>query len=214
ALSDGSWSITTNKLADGSYSITATGQDQAGLPIAPGVFPIVAATGTGTNVLTIDTVGPRVVGADFDRFTGTVTLSFADDRTGVLLQTLGDSANFAFNNQLARPLGKYIIGAIAVSPGTGAGEQTVTLSIVNTFRGTPLNSRQLRGFFQIIAHAESVVFPSGIQDVAGNALDGEFYGPTSASGNGVPGGEFIANFNNFHNIHNPPATVLGIPHPN
>jgi hypothetical protein len=50
--------------------------------------------------------------------------------------------------------------------------------------------------------------------VAGNALDGEFYGPGSASGNGIPGGDFIANFNNYHNITNPPATVIGIPHPN
>ena len=215
ALSDGSWNITSNRLADGTYAITATGQDQAGLPIAPRAFPISVVTNGGPNVLTIDTVGPRVVNAFFDRFTGTVSLTFSDfGGTGLLQEGLVDSANYAFNNQHARPLGKYIIGAINVTSGTGTGDQTVDLSIVSTYRGTPLTRRVLRGFFQIIAHSASVLNTSGIQDLAGNGLDGEFYGPGSASGNGIPGGDFVANFNNFHNIINPPATVIGIPHPN
>ena len=56
--------------------------------------------------------------------------------------------------------------------------------------------------------------PSGIRDVAGNALDGEFYGPQSASGNGVPGGNFIANIAAFHNTTFSPGTIIGTPHPN
>src|SRR5262249_11411352 len=118
------------------------------------------------------------------------------------------------NNQRSRPLGKYIVNAIAVTPGSGSGDQTVSLDIVSTTRGAINPSRLLRGFFQIVAHAASVVLPSGIQDLAGNALDGEFYGPASASGNGVPGGDFVANLNDFHNITQPPATVIGFPHPN
>src|SRR5262249_24775339 len=158
-------------------------------------------TGTGSNVLQIDTAAPRANTASFDRFNSTVVLAFSDyGGSGLLQQSLQDAANYVFNNQAARPLGKYIIGAISVSPGSGAGQQTVTLQIVTTNRGTPVPSRLLRGFFQIIARSASLLNPSGIQDVAGNALDGEFYGPNSASGNGVPGGDFVANFNNFHNI--------------
>ena len=152
--------------------------------------------------------------AAFNRFDGTVSLTFVDDRSGLLLQTLIDSANYAFNRQHAEPLGKYIIRAISVTSGPLANEQTVILALTTTYRGRPLPHRALRGFFQIVARSASVLNPSGIQDVAGNALDGEFYGASSASGNGTPGGDFVANFNNYHLITNLPATVIGYPHPN
>lgn len=70
------------------------------------------------------------------------------------------------------------------------------------------------GYFQIIARAKSVLLKGGIQDVAGNALDGEYYGPTSASGNGVPGGDFVANVTAIHNGNSGPITIIGVPHPN
>ena len=50
--------------------------------------------------------------------------------------------------------------------------------------------------------------------MAGNALDGEFYGPQSASGDGVPGGDFIANIAAFHNTTFSPGTVIGTVTPN
>ncbi len=216
ADSDGSWNIQSNvALPDGTYFITSTAQDQANLPVNPQASAVIVATNGGPNLLTIDTKGPRIVNTMFDRATGTIVFTFDDaGGSGVLPETIADAANYAFNNQLARPLGKYIVGAINVSPGPQPGEMTAFLTVESTSLGRPLPNRVLRGFFQITAISASVVDPSGIQDLAGNALDGEYYGPFSASGNGIPGGNFVANFNNFHNIINPPATVVGFPHPN
>jgi hypothetical protein len=75
--------------------------------------------------------------------------------------------------------------------------------------------RQIKGgAFVFVVHAASVLRPSGVQDLAGNALDGEFYGLNSASGNGVPGGDYVARLVAFHNIVRPPRTIIGVPHPN
>ena len=40
---------------------------------------------------------------------------------------------------------------------------------------------------------------AGIQDVAGNALDGNFYGPFP-TGDGLAGGTFVAQISTFHNV--------------
>ena len=49
---------------------------------------------------------------------------------------------------------------------------------------------------------------TGIHDVAGNALDGNFYG-TFPSGDGLPGGNFAASIDTFHNnIVLPPVPFL------
>ncbi|MDR3635120.1 MAG: Ig-like domain-containing protein, partial [Isosphaeraceae bacterium] len=214
ADANGNWSVTSIHLADGSYTIAATAIDSAHQTTTASTVPIAVVSNGGANVLTIDTVGPRVTDVSFNRATGTVSLTFADDRSGLLLQSLIDSANYAFNRQLARPLGTFIITTINLTPGPNANEETATLSIASTSKGQTLSSALLRGFFLITARSKSVLNPSAIQDVAGNALDGEYYGPASASGNGIPGGDFVANLNNYHNITNPPATVIGFPHPN
>ena len=66
-------------------------------------------------------------------------------------------------------LGRYIVTDITVAPGATAASNDVTV----VFNNGAFNHG---GWFRIIARAASVVMPSGIQDVAGNALDGEFYG--------------------------------------
>jgi hypothetical protein len=205
ADSSGNWSITSNHLADNSYTITATAVDQFGKATTTAPVPIQTAANNGP--LVIDTVGARVTGLTFDRLTGTLVFTFLDDRSGMLTQSLNDAANYVFNNQRARPLGKYIVTSITTTGNpSGAGPQNVTI-IIN-------HGRLLRGFFQITALSKSPEKPSGIQDLAGNALDGEFYGAGSASGNGVPGGNFVANLNDFHHFVFPPFTVIGFPHPN
>lgn len=40
---------------------------------------------------------------------------------------------------------------------------------------------------------------TGIQDLAGNALDGNFYG-SFPSGDGLPGGNFVATVSTFHRV--------------
>jgi hypothetical protein len=213
AGSDGAWSITSNHLADGSYAITATATDQFGITTAGPV--------TIVPNLQIDTVGPRITYAAFDRLTGTEFFTFQDtlaDGTtpggsGPLAQSLSDAANYYLNRVHApKVLGRYIVTDITVTPGATPASEDVTV----VFNNGAFNHG---GWFRIIARAASVLMTSGIQDVAGNALDGEFYGQQSASGNGVPGGDFVANIYSQHQNtpgfgYSGPLTIIGYPHPN
>jgi hypothetical protein len=214
AGSDGSWNIrSTVALANGSYAIKATAVDQFGVTTT--AAPVVI-----TPDLLIDTVGPRITAAAFDRLTGTVTFTFQDFQqdgvtpggSGLLVQSLSDAANYSLNRVLARPAGTFIVTSITVVPGATPESDNVTVVFNN---GAPIKG----GYFQIIARAESLLRFSGIQDVAGNPLDGEFYGPQSASGNGVPGGDFVANIKDIHQGtlgfgYSGPLTIIGTPQPN
>src|SRR5439155_27382530 len=112
AGSDGTWSITSNRLADGSYRITATTVDRAGVIIAG---PIQVVTGAAQGGLIIDTVGPGVVNLQFDRLTGRVSLTFQDDRSGMLTQSLLDAANYALNRQPKRLAGTFIVTTLGLA---------------------------------------------------------------------------------------------------
>ncbi|MGO9811845.1 MAG: beta strand repeat-containing protein, partial [Isosphaeraceae bacterium] len=214
ADSAGSWNIKSIvALPNSSYTITATAVDQFGVTAT-------AAPVTIVPELVIDTVGPRITDAAFNRLTGTATFTFQDFQqdgvtpggSGLLVQSLSDAANYSLNRVLARPAGTFIVTSITVTPGATPGSDNVTVVFNN---GAPIKG----GYFQIIARAESVLLPAGIQDVAGNALDGEFYGQGSASGNGVPGGNFVANIKDIHQGtlgfgNSGPITIIGTPHPN
>ena len=202
---NGNWSLTSARLADGSYTITATAVDQLGQTASS---PTQILPSFPEGPLVIDTVGPRVVDVNFQRLTGRVFITFQDDRSGLLSQSLLDSANYTFNKQNQRLPGTYIVTVLSVSGGpNGTDPQTVDV-VIN-------GGKKIRGgYYSITAYAAGVLKTSGIQDLAGNSLDGEFYGPGSASGNGIPGGNFTANIDAFHNKILPPATVIGIPHPN
>lgn len=205
ADANGNWTIASSLLGDGSYVVSATAVDQFGHTTAGPVAISTSATG---GPLVIDTVGPRVTNEHFDRLHGVVFLTFQDDRAGMLLQSLGDAANYSFNKQIAKLSGTYIVTSLPITGGANPTDpQTVGVVINN---GAPIRG----GFYNIVARAASVLRRSGIQDLAGNALDGEFYGTGSASGNGVPGGDFVANIDAFHNLIFPPKTVIGFPHPN
>jgi hypothetical protein len=201
----GNWSITSSQLADGSYNISATAVDKSGHTTAG---PVVISTSATGGPLVIDTVGPRVIDAFFDRLHGVVYLTFQDDRSGMLPQSLTDAANYTFNKQHQQLPGRYIVTSLPTVGGflpTDPVTVSVTINDAQRLRG---------GSYFIVARSKSVLLPSGIQDLAGNALDGEFYGPSTASGNGVPGGDFVANLKSIHNVVSPPATVIGTPHPN
>ncbi|MFO0890701.1 MAG: Ig-like domain-containing protein [Isosphaeraceae bacterium] len=213
ANSDGAWSITSNLLSDGSYAITAQAIDQFGVTTTPTPVTIVPA-------LVIDTIAPRMTYAAFDRMIGTAYYTFQDylpdqhtpGGTGPLVQSLEDSANFSLNRVHTRPPGTYIVSAITVAAGTTVASNDVTVVFNN---GSPLKG----GYFQLIARSKGAPLPLGIQDRAGNALDGEFYGQQSATGNGVQGGDFVANLKSLHGNtpgygYSGPLTVLGYPHPN
>jgi hypothetical protein len=208
---DGSWNIrSTVALANGDYAIVANAVDQFGVTKSA---PVVI-----TPFLLIDTVGPRITNAAFNRLTGTVTFTFQDfpqsatsGESGLLVQSLSDAANYSLIRLNARPAGTFIVTNIIVTPGATPGSDNVAVVFNN---GAPIKG----GNFQIIARAESALLRSGIQDLAGNALDGEFYGPQSASGNGVPGGDFVANVTDIHQGtpgfgNSGPITIIGTPHP-
>jgi len=218
AGSNGSWSITSDLLADGSYTITASAVDQFGITTTTDQ-PITTNVGGG-NTLVIDTVGPRITNAQFSRLNETIFFTFQDfpqsatsGESGLLLQSLSDAANYSLNRVLARPAGTFIVTSISATPGATPDlpvDVTVVFNNGHSIRG---------GFFSIIARAESVLLHSGIQDLAGNAWTASFYGTASATGNGVRGGDFVANFKDIHQGtfgfgYSGPVTIIGYPHPN
>jgi hypothetical protein len=79
--------------------------------------------------------------------------------------------------------------SITITPGAAATDPEVVSAVFNhghTVRG---------GRYTIVI--DSGVGDSGIHDVAGNALDGNFYG-VFPSGDGLAGGDFVASIATYH----------------
>jgi hypothetical protein len=96
---------------------------------------------------------------------------------------------------------RFLVTSITVSPGTAVGPQLVTVQINN--------GKSLRGgdyLFKAISVSPTNL--TGIQDIAGNALDGEFYG-FFPSGNNHVGGDFVAEVDALHNKIFAPKSVVG-----
>lgn len=197
ASSDGSgaWSITTNLLADGKYTIQAREIDPSGNLIATTtILP-----NSGQGPLVIDTVGPRVTSLALDRLHGQINVGFSDNLSGLDPAELNNSANYRFGRRHVRSK-VYQVTGISTTTSADALESSVILTI-NRGRG-------LRGgsyLFTILSGSGA----TGVRDVAGNALDGEFYG-TFPSGNGRRGGDFVAVIDTIHHTIYPPRSVIGI----
>jgi Bacterial Ig-like domain len=201
----GSWSVTsTSALADGAYTITVYASDH--------FDPSNVVSTTLPQTLVIDTVGPRVTSVVFTPKGGYVTVTYQDygaannAGSGLNLATVQDPSNysFAFVSSPVRgykPPARWLLGPITVSPGTTAGAQTATILING---GTPIRG----GVYQFKITSASLAALGGVQDLAGNALDGEFYG-TFPSGNNVNGGDFVARLDSIHNRVFAPQTVVG-----
>ncbi|WP_406699414.1 Ig-like domain-containing protein [Singulisphaera sp. Ch08] len=186
----GSWRITSPPLADGTYSIVATAVAQNGVTTATSVLP----------PLVIDTVGPTVSSLQFDPLHGQLFVGLQDNRSGLDQRGLHDGANFVFTKAGARP-GRFLVTRLNVSPiVSGTSPQTVTV-VVN-------GGRLLRR-----GQYAMTVLSRGLQDIAGNALDGEFYG-TFPSGNGIPGSNFAARLDRIHNRVSAPKPFTTTASPN
>ena len=111
AGSDGSWSITSNFLADGKYVITAHAVDQAGFTTATTQILPNATQG----VLTIDTVGPKVTALSFDRVDGQIDLTFQDSLSGMDQAEVIDAANYQLT-KLHTLRGRYLVNVISATP--------------------------------------------------------------------------------------------------
>ena len=200
----GAWNVTSNvALPDGAYTITVYASDHYnGSNLVSIVLP---------QTLQIDTVGPKVVGTVFTPLSGYALVTYQDYGGWADLRggpEPGDRARpeqlrFAFVSSQVRgykPPTRWLIGPIATSPGTTSGPQAATLLING---GTPVRG----GVYQLkIASASRS--PAGVQDLAGNALDGEFYS-TFPSGNNINGGDFVARLDSIHNRVFSPQTTVG-----
>ena len=168
-------------MADGVYSIGVIATDASGHTVAVAFVP---------EPLVIDTVGPKVVGLRFNRPKGQIFATLADDRSGLDQLALVDGANYQFGTSPPRnSTGKspYFVTSLATTVAAQpTNQQTLTIAI-NKGHALP------KGLFLLtIDSAGGGGSPAGngLRDVAGNALDGEFYG-SFGSGNGRPGGNFV-----------------------
>ncbi len=202
--SSDAWSITSSMaLSDGSYAITAQATDSSGHTIS-NMTTIVSS-------LVIDTVGPKVTNIYFDRIHGQVQITFQDfggvgnAGVGMNQSTVVDANNYAFSLIYSpfnpKRVPRFLVTSITVSPGTQTGAQAATV-VIN-------HNRYLRGgHFLFTARSVSPTNLTGIQDIAGNALDGEFYS-YFPSGNNHPGGDFVAEIDAEHHKVYAPRSVIG-----
>jgi hypothetical protein len=153
----GTWQITASHLSDGTYTISA-----GFTPAGGGATQV-----TPLTQIVIDTVGPRITAASYNRKTGQVTLSFSDPM-GLDAARLTNPAFYVTRS------GK---GVLTVSKLQQVGGNEVTF-VVSKGRTHPTT-------------ITLDVVSGGIRDVVGNALDGEFRG-TFPSGNGQAGGDFVS----------------------
>ncbi len=203
AGSDGSWNIRSGvPLADGHYKIIATAVDQFGK----------TATASPTVVtpdLFIDTRGPVVTGVVFNRMNGQVGFRIQDPNqaSGVLLASLLDASNYEFTKVHAQKNfpGQWIVTNVTATPDPSYPN---TYDVAVTFNG----GRAIAGGFYLFRLRDSTSGSSSVRDIAGNHLDGEFYG-SFPSGNGVNGGDFVAEFQTYHNKIFAPQTIIGTSNP-
>lgn len=182
ADASGAWRINSIPLPDGSYSIVAKTVDASGNTSATATLMPNADRGP----LVIDTVGPRVTQDQFNPDSGRFLLSFQDDRSGMDAWSIVDTKNFTLTTGDNKPAGTFWLGNATPSP---AGlSPTYPQSVVMYMAD---GSRPAAGDYNVSALASGSALRSGIRDMAGNALDGEFYGGLP-SGNGIPGGDFAA----------------------
>ena len=203
---NGNWQLTSQvALPDGQYVITATAVDRNGVTTASTVIATIV----------IDTIGPRVTAFGFTQNPGRLFVQFQDERSGLAQAPLTDGRNYQIEKPHLRP-GRLLVRSLTATPPTGpTNPQTVTAVVTN--RGS---SNLGSGTFTVTVFNS----PLGITDVAGNPLDGEFYG-RFPSGNGVPGGDFVAIVDTIHNqiiairpdqagnpirIPNNPAAIPGV----
>jgi hypothetical protein len=100
-----------------------------------------------------------------------------------------------------RPPARWLVNGISVQPGNLVGPQVATI-VINDGRGIR------GGRYLFTAKSVDPANLTGIQDVAGNALDGEFYS-YFPSGNNHVGGDFVARLDAVHHRVLAPNTTVG-----
>jgi hypothetical protein len=177
------------------------------IPLADGLYTNLVAEATAVDDVTratsslprlmIDTVGPRVTNVTLARLSGRVSVTLQDDRSGLDQARFAERASYSFTGRSVlgpRRNGPFLITGVTMSPpGAPTEAQVVNLAINN--------GRRIRGgTFTFTVHS------GGIEDLAGNALDGEFTG-SFPSGNSQPGGDFAARLRSVLRVVGTPTPV-------
>lgn len=170
--------------ASGSYRIPTN------VPLSTAVYTVTADARLDTQTasatlapLTIDTIAPVVTNVRLVPAKGQIVVTYLDPQTGMAQVGLLDGANYLVTRTYPQPTGRVFITALT-TPAQPSGvnpagtPQPVTLTLN---RGRKIG----REHFGFLIRSE------GITDVAGNALDGEFFGKFP-SGNGQAGSNFAA----------------------
>ena len=113
-----------------------------------------------------------------------------------------DSSNYLFTKVHANKAypGKWIVTNVTETPGAAAGSYDVAV----TFN----SGRPIKGGFYLFTIRDSTNGNSSVQDNAENHLDGVFYG-SFPSGNGIPGSDFVAELDAYHDKVFAPQTIVG-----
>jgi hypothetical protein len=193
ADSAGAWAIVSSFLADGQYAITAHATDAAGATTATtAILP-----NPLQGPLTIDTAGPLVTAVRLYPKSGEIDVTFQDGLSGMDQSRVRDAASYVLAKRKS-PRATYRVNLIVPPVAVPDNPETVVL-VINS--GQPLADGTYT--FTILAGAP------GISDVAGNALDGAFYGVFPSGNNAAGGGNFVAIFNVVHHKNPNPGTAVG-----
>ena len=169
---NGLWSLTSNTLADASYTIV-------GLAVATDGSRLATVLTSVDRPLVIDTAGPRVLGVQVDPRHGRVSIIYADALSGLdprVGQALPNA--YVFRRGIARRLQSYSVTGVSSSIGrlpTDPITETITID----------GGRRIGPGHRYLLRVES----ARVTDRAGNPLDGAFTG-TYPSGTGSSGSDF------------------------
>jgi streptogramin lyase len=172
---DGSWTLTCARLPEGVYTVIGRATDTAGHTTSS-VLPIGV-----LGVLVIDTIGPRVSAAALDPGTGQIRIGFSE-AWGMDATRLVQAGNYSLLGLVGWPrkTGVVVTSVSIDARALPGSSQSVTLTING---GQRIRAGELA----------LGIASAGIKDLAGNPLDGEF-SRFLPSGNGRPGGDFLARF--------------------
>jgi large repetitive protein len=181
ADASGRWSVGSVTLHDGSYIITASTTAPGELPSPP--------VRILTDELVIDTIAPRVRAANFNAKDNQITLVIQDTGSGFDPSVLENDELYVVTGPagLTASGPKGIKGISAAVSGFYSNARAVTLDLGERTPKPGSKFKAASGLYRL------QVMAAGLTDRAGNPLDGEFVG-SFPSGNGWPGGNFLARF--------------------
>jgi hypothetical protein len=188
ANSVAAWSVNAPFLPDGSYAIVGTAvrpvtTNKTTTPVtSDGGDPSVPITLIPS--LVIDTIAPRVAHVAFDPASATVEVVLSDAGSGIDMNKAANPLNYTIV-----PPG-HVVGGFA--PQSATPNPTPAPAIAG-FYTSAVGETVVLAFAKPLPRGRYLfqISSGGVTDLAGNALDGEFTG-RYPSGNGAPGGNFIA----------------------